>query len=58
MNRPFSDFFRKFGGVILEVFGHIWEECGRNLGGNLEGVLGGIFYEMSDDSSKEFPRKV
>ena len=25
MNRLFSDFFRKFEGVILEVFGTIWE---------------------------------
>ena len=35
MNRLFSDFFRKFAGVILEVFPTIRGA----LGGVLEGVL-------------------
>ena len=29
MNRLFGDFFRKFEGVILEVFGTIWEAFGE-----------------------------
>ena len=35
MNRLFSDFFRKFEGVILGVFGTIWGCLGEILGGNL-----------------------
>ena len=36
MNSLFSDFFRKFEGVILEVFGSIFgvfgRDCGRKIG--------------------------
>ena len=35
MNRLFSDFFKKFEGVILEVFGTIWGCSGEILRGKL-----------------------
>ena len=41
MNSLFSDCFKKFGGVILEVFGTIWGIFGRNLGGNNPGTFRG-----------------
>ena len=35
MNRLFSDFFRKFEGVVFEVFGTIWGCLGEILTGKL-----------------------
>ena len=40
MNRLFSDFFRKFEGVILGVFGTIFGVFGRDFGWKI-GVIRG-----------------
>ena len=46
MNSLFGDFFRKFGGVFLEVCETIWGVSGGYLGGIWE-EIGRIFLRIS-----------